>query len=74
MQRNAGSRFRHSRGVPDITPGNQATAADAIMDAIEEIGIVSPNPTDGEWLEEMTVRCAPLLDEWNVAEAWPGVP
>ncbi len=57
-----------------MTPDNQATAVDAIMDAIEEIGIVSPNPTDGEWLEEMTVRCTPLLDEWNVAEAWPGVP
>ena len=56
-----------------MTPDNQATAADAIMNAIEETGIVSPNPTDGKWLEEMTVRCAPLLDESNVAEAWPGV-
>lgn len=29
-----------------------------------------PNQKKGEWLEQLTAKCAPLITSWNLTEAW----
>ena len=38
--------------------------------AIAEIAEMSPKPTDGKWLEAVTVKTAPFIKDWDVKSAW----
>ena len=42
-----------------------------IEEALAEIAEMSSQETSGKWLEHLTVRVAPHVKEWDVAEAWP---
>lgn len=51
--------------------------ADASADAISpidaallELETTGSQQTDGRWLEDLTVRVAPLVREWDVSECW----
>ena len=41
--------------------------------AISEIAEMSPQETDGKWLERLTVEAAPRIREWDIENAWPWV-
>ena len=41
-----------------------------IESAIAEIREMSPQGTDGKWLEDLVVRVAPLIREWDIEQAW----
>ena len=41
--------------------------------AISEIAEMSPQETDGKWLERLTVEAAPRIREWDIGDAWPWV-
>ena len=41
-----------------------------IDEALAEITEMSPQDTDGKWLENLTARCASFIAEWDVVEAW----
>ena len=41
-----------------------------IESAISEIAEMSPQETDGKWLEDLVVRVAPLIREWDIEQAW----
>ena len=38
--------------------------------AISEIAEMSPQETDGKWLERLTVEAAPCIREWDIGDAW----
>ena len=38
--------------------------------AISEIAEMSPQETDGKWLERLTVEAAPFIREWDIEDAW----
>ncbi len=38
--------------------------------ALEEIETMSPQATDGKWLERLTSECAPLIKDWDIGECW----
>ena len=38
--------------------------------AISEIAEMSPQETDGKWLERLTVEAAPRIREWDIENAW----
>ena len=38
--------------------------------AISEIAEMSPQETDGKWLERLTVEAAPRIREWDIGGAW----
>ncbi len=38
--------------------------------AIEDTAEMSPQQTDGKWLEAVTVKAAPHVREWDVRECW----
>ena len=38
--------------------------------AISEIAEMSPQETDGKWLERLTVEAAPRIREWDIEDAW----
>ena len=38
--------------------------------AIQKVKEMSPQKTDGKWLEEVTVEAARFIKEWDVAECW----
>ena len=42
----------------------------ALARALREIEAQSPQQTDGKWLEQLTVECAPLIAEWDIRRAW----
>ena len=44
---------------------------DIIERGIEIVGEMSPQQTDGVWLEDLTVVAAPHIREWDMAECWP---
>ena len=49
----------------------QNPAAPTILDqALDTLAEMNPLPTDGKWLEELTVAVAPHLKEWDIAQAW----
>ena len=41
-----------------------------IAEAIKIVVEMSLQETDGKWLEEITVKAAPHIKEWDVAECW----
>ena len=41
-----------------------------IEEALQEITEQSSRETNGKWLERLTARCANLIAEWDVFEAW----
>lgn len=41
-----------------------------IESAIAEIREMSPQETDGKWLERRTVEAAPFIREWDIETAW----
>ena len=41
-----------------------------IAAAIEKVAEMSPQQTDGEWLEIITAKAAPHIREWDVSEAY----
>ncbi len=45
-------------------------AQDIIGKAIEKVAEMSPQQTDGKWLEELTAEVAPLIREWDINQAW----
>ena len=32
---------------------------------------MSPQSTDGNWLEDLTYQVAPYIKEWDIAQCWP---
>ena len=53
-----------------MTQDHFSADSDRISNALDEIERTSPHQTDGEWLERLTVECAPLIAEWDVDESW----
>ena len=49
---------------------NETTALEKLKGALVEIEETSGQPTDGKWLEYLTVDCAPFIAEWAVRKAW----
>ncbi len=47
---------------------NEARAI--IAEAIKRVKEMSPQKTEGKWLEEVTVKAAPFIKEWDVDECW----
>ena len=43
---------------------------DLIEDAIRELEQERPEGNDGVWLEDLTAKVAPLVQDWEVREAW----
>ena len=43
---------------------------DIIVKAIEKVAEMSPQQTDGKWLEKLTAKVAPLIREWDINQAW----
>ena len=43
---------------------------ETIEAAIAEIAEMSAQETDGEWLEKLAVRVAPLIRDWDIEQAW----
>ena len=41
-----------------------------IAAAIATVDEAGPQPTGGQWLENLTVDVAPLIKEWDIAECW----
>ena len=41
-----------------------------IVEALAELERYRQQRTDGRWLEQLTVRCAPLIAEWDIATCW----
>lgn len=54
--------------VPDVV--DIADALAVIEDALEEFDEYAQQETDGTWLEDLTVRVAALLRDWNVDHCW----
>ena len=46
------------------------TPVAVIEAALAEIAETSSQETDGKWLEHLTVRVAPHVKDWDIAEAW----
>ena len=49
---------------------NLITSIHYIDNALKEIAEMSPQQTDGKWLEVLTVASAPLIAEWDVSKCW----
>ena len=47
-----------------------ADATSPIDAALVELETTGSQQTDGRWLEDLTVRVAPLVREWDVSECW----
>ena len=47
-----------------------ADATSSIDAALLELETTGSQQTDGRWLEDLTVRVAPLVREWDVSECW----
>ena len=47
-----------------------ADATSPIDAALLELETTGSQQTDGRWLEDLTVRVAPLVREWDVSECW----
>ena len=45
-------------------------ALSVVDDALEELDEYAQQETDGTWLEDLTVRVAALLRDWNVDHCW----
>ena len=61
---------------PITTANPHDNLAAFLDDALRIINAMSPNPTDGQWLESITIDAAPYLREWDIAECfswadWP---
>ncbi len=41
-----------------------------VRNALDEIAEKSLQASDGKWLEELTAKCAVVIREWDVDEAW----
>ncbi len=54
--------------MPDVV--DIADALAVIEDALDELDEYAQQETNGIWLEDMTVRVAPLLRDWNVDHCW----
>lgn len=52
---------------PSAANRDRANALDAVL---EELRTTGTQPTDGRWLEDLTVRVAPLVSEWDVSDCW----
>ena len=46
-------------------------AQDVIREAVSTVAEMSPQSTDGQWLEDLTVAVGPYLKEWDVARCHP---
>ncbi len=51
-------------------------AQDVIREAVSTVAEMSPQSTDGQWLEDLTITIAPHLKEWDVSRChswaeWP---
>ncbi len=49
---------------------NSLSSEDPVKAALEEIHTMSPQETDGKWLERLTVACASLIADWDISECW----
>ena len=43
---------------------------DIIATAIARVAEAGPQPTGGQWLENLTVDVGPFIRDWNVAQCW----
>ena len=46
------------------------TANDIVADAIAKVGEMSPQSTDGEWLEDLPVAVSVHVKEWDIAQCY----
>ena len=46
-------------------------AQEVIREAVSTVAEMSPQSTDGQWLEDLTVAIGPYLKEWDVARCHP---
>ena len=46
-------------------------AQEVVEEAISTVAEMSPQSTDGQWLEDLTVAVGPYLKEWDVARCHP---
>ena len=46
-------------------------AQEVIREAVSTVAEMSPQSTDGQWLEDLTVAVGPYLKEWDVARCHP---
>lgn len=47
------------------------TAQDVVENAIDTLTEMSPQRTDGKWLEKITVSAGPHIREWDIAACYP---
>ena len=47
-----------------------AVVPDIIEQAINTVAKMSPQSTDGKWLEELTARAGPHIREWDISRAY----
>ena len=64
--------YNHARIIPlednALMPTDDERGG--IEAAISEIAEMSPQETDGKWLERLTVEAAPRIREWDIGDAW----
>ena len=46
------------------------SSEELIEAALKEIETMSPQVTDGKWLEYLTSECARLIAEWDIKDVW----
>ncbi|MYG94964.1 MAG: hypothetical protein F4138_08335, partial [Acidimicrobiia bacterium] len=51
-------------------PSSDQDRTNVLDAALEELRTMSTQPTDGLWLEDLTVRAAPLISEWDISDCW----
>ena len=64
---NTGDFIRAEFGVASADSSSDTTEIDWALGELRERG---QEPSDGKWLEELAVRVAPLIREWDVAKCW----
>ncbi len=64
--------YNHARIIPIEDDALMPTDDERgiIEAAIAEIREMSPQETDGKWLERRTVEAAPFIREWDIENAW----
>ena len=60
-----------SRNTDDKVDTMNSDARQKIVEALNLLGEANPQTTDGKWLEELTVRIASDIREWDIDECWP---
>jgi len=54
----------------NVKDQNMMSSEDGIQSALQGIQAMSPQKTDGKWLEDLTYQCASLIADWDISECW----